>query len=285
MTTYSTEFASLLASSGMDQVVFLTDIYDSPEEWSHRTKTSGSSKISMPYLNLLAATTPDWIARSLPLDTVGIGLTSRIIFVYSDKPRIRDPFPTLSKEQQELEELLIRDLQQISLISGQFELDPEAKDFFTDWYKRHHQVDRPQTDQRLLGYDERKPMHILKVAMLISASQKDEPLLTKDNVSSAMAALNHIEPAMRRTFEGVGKNPLTGDIFAIANMITARPGIAYGELLNLFKHSVREEELNEILVTLTHIGSIRTVQTPTGPRYYPASPTHPNPDKISEDNL
>src|SRR6266581_8660552 len=127
MTAYSSEFASLLTSSGMDMVVFLTDIYDSPEEWSHKTKMGGTNKIKAPYLNMEGATTPDWIARSLPLDTVGIGLTARIIFVYQDTPRVREAFPKLTKEQKELREVLIKDLIKISLISGQYTLDSEGE--------------------------------------------------------------------------------------------------------------------------------------------------------------
>ncbi|MCI0558266.1 MAG: DUF3987 domain-containing protein, partial [Nitrososphaera sp.] len=76
MTAYSSEFATLLTSSGMDMVNFLTDIYDSPPEWSHKTKMGGTNRIKAPCLNLVGATTPDWIARAMPLDTVGIGLTS-----------------------------------------------------------------------------------------------------------------------------------------------------------------------------------------------------------------
>lgn len=102
MTAYSSEFASLLTSSGMDMVVFLTDIFDSPNEWSHKTKIGGTNKITAPYLNLIGATTPDWIAKAMPLDTVGIGLTSRIIFVYQDTPRIKPPFPKLSDAQKAL---------------------------------------------------------------------------------------------------------------------------------------------------------------------------------------
>src|SRR5439155_11338522 len=133
MTSYNSEFASLLTSSGMDMVVFLTDIYDSPEEWSHKTKMGGTNKIKAPYLNLEGATTPDWIASSLPLDTVGIGLTARIIFIYQDTPRIRKPFPKLSKEQVELETILVKDLVRISTISGQYKLDADAEAFYEAW--------------------------------------------------------------------------------------------------------------------------------------------------------
>ncbi len=268
MTSYNSEFASLLTSSGMDMVVFLTDIYDSPDEWSHKTKMGGTNKIKAPYLNLEGATTPDWIASSLPLDTVGIGLTARILFVYQDTPRVREAFPELSKEQIELKEILIKDLTTISLISGQYTLAPDAKEFYKAWDLADQNRDQA-VDPRLSGYFERKGMHLLKVAMLTAASKHDDTVITKPDLERALELLTHIEPAMTKTFAAVGKNPLTLDIVKAGQAILTKPGIDYGALLRLLSHSVRKDELDEVLTSLTMMGHIRTAQEPSGPRYYP----------------
>lgn len=268
MTAYSSEFASLLTSSGMDMVVFLTDVYDSPDEWIHKTKIGGTNKIKAPYLNLEGATTPDWIARSLPLDTVGIGLTSRIIFVYADTPRVRKPFPELSKDQVALGEILRRDLQSIGLISGQYTLMPDAKEFYENWYLKRHENGGPP-DPRLAGYYERKPMHILKVAMSVSAAMKDETVLTLDDLTRSIALLDKIEPLMVKVFANVGKNPLSADLAGIADVISDQPGITYGGIMQLFKHSVRKDELDEVLNMLGLMSQIKVVQTDKGPQYFP----------------
>lgn len=269
MTAYASEFASLLTSSGMDMVAFLTDIYDCPVEWAHKTKMGGTNKIKAPWLNLFGGTTPDWIARSLPLDTVGIGLTSRIIFVYQDTPRIRKAFPKLTDDQKMLGELLLKDLVTISTISGQYLLTPEAEQFYEAWDLKN-QTERAIDDPRLSGYYERKPMHVIKVAMVIAASQHDDPILTKDDVAKALEVLDHAEPAMARTFSAVGKNPLTLDIEQIFMALTTagEEGIAYGELLDRFKHSVRKDELDEVLNTLQLIGHVKAVSNEKGVRYY-----------------
>jgi hypothetical protein len=269
MTAYSSEFASLLTSSGMDMVTFLTDIYDCPDpDWSHKTKTGGTNKIKAPYLNLEGATTPDWIARSLPLDTVGIGLTARIIFVYQDTPRVRKPFPKLSPEQRELEKILVTDLTAISLITGQYLFDPGAEAWYEAW-DLEDQARARDGDPRLTGYFERKGMHLIKVAMLVAASQRDETILTVGDFQRALELLGHIEPAMARTFAAVGKNPLTLDIEQILAAILVQPGVEYGELLGRFRYSVRKDEFDEVLTTLTYMKLVRTEQTKEGPKYYP----------------
>lgn len=269
MTAYASEFASLLTSSGMDMVAFLTDIYDCPVEWAHKTKMGGTNKIKAPWLNLFGGTTPDWIARSLPLDTVGIGLTSRIIFVYQDTPRIRKAFPKLTDDQKMLGELLLKDLVTISTISGQYILTPEAEQFYEAWDLKN-QTERAIDDPRLSGYYERKPMHVIKVAMVIAASQHDDPVLTKDDVEKALEILDRAEPAMARTFSAVGKNPLTLDIEQVLMALTMAKdeGISYGELLDRFKHSVRKDELSEVLDTLQLIGHVKAVSNEKGVRYF-----------------
>lgn len=258
MTAFSSEFASLLTSSGMDQVVFLTDIYECPPEWTHKSKMGGTQKIKAPYLNLLGATTPDWIARSLPLDTVGIGLTSRIIFVYQDTPRRRPAFPHLTKEQRELEELLVHDLQKISTISGEFVLEPSAKQHYEGWYESRIENTNPTGDSRLAGYFERKPMHLLKIAMLVAASHRQECEIIKSDLDEALALLATIEERMPKVFSAVGRNPLAYDQEQMMNYILTSPvEVSQAQLCNMFKHNLRKEEVVEVLEMLV---TIRVIQ-------------------------
>lgn len=249
MTAYSSELATLLTSSGMDMVAFLTDIYDSPPEWSHQTKMGGTNKIKAPYLNLIAATTPDWIAKAMPMDTVGIGLTSRIVFVYQDTPRVKDPFPVLSPEQVELQKLLLHDLHQLAMFGGEFQLDKVAKKFYSDWYKSRLEKPNPTGDNRLDGYFERKPMHVLKLAMVVSAALKNELLLTETDIAASLGLLGEIEEKMPKVFANVGKNPLSADIDAVALAIAenGQRGTMMPELIRRFKHSLRKDELLEVL--------------------------------------
>lgn len=257
LTVHSSEFASMLTSSGMDMVVFLTDIFDSPLEWTHKTKSSGTQKIRAPYLNLLAGTTPDWIAKAMPLDTIGIGLTSRVVFVYHDQPRVRDPIPVLSPEQRALEQLLVDDLKQISQISGQYFFDATADKAYREWYKSRLANPNVTGDPRLNGYYERKPIHLLKLCMIVAASKRNDTIMTMEDLEQAMELMERTENKMPNVFANVGKNPLAVDITDTLSVVLSRPGgITKAELLNMFKHSVRLEEMNEVLDTLAMIGQV-----------------------------
>lgn len=258
MTAHSTEFATMLTSSGMDMVVFLTDIFDCPPVWEHDTKSGGKNTIKGPFLNLLGATTPDWISRAMPLDTIGVGLTSRIIFVFHDTPREADPIPKLTEAQKQLQQILITDLIAISTLSGEFKLTPEADAMHRDWYRARIGNPNPTGDPRLAGYFERKQTHLLKLAMIVAASKRDGLLITLEDLEDAMKLMESIESRMMRVFSGVGKNPIYADKEAVLSAIVAAGpnGLSMGELLARFNYSLRKDELAEVLDTLIIIGAI-----------------------------
>lgn len=257
MTAYSSEFASLLTSSGMDMVVFLTDIFDSPTEWSHKTKAGGTNKIKAPYLNLMGATTPDWISKAMPLDTVGIGLTSRIVFVFSNQPRIKPPFPVLSQAQIKLGEMLQQDLTAISVLDGEVRLTPDTVILYEDWYKDRIENPNPTGDNRLAGYFERKPMHLLKLAIIVSATHRDDLIITEQDLKEAMKLFDRIEIHMPKVFANVGKNPINADKDEVLEAIRFTGGMSMGQLLDKFSYALRKEELAEVLDTLMIIGRVQ----------------------------
>lgn len=255
MTAHSSELGSMFTTSGMDMVLFLTDIYDSPDEWVHRTKTSGTSKIRYPCLNLLAATTDAWMSTAMPLSTVGIGLTSRTIYVFSDQPRVRPPIPKLSKEQQQLRELLDADLQNISTIEGEYTFSPDAWEYYDHWYEYVRPHDNVNAYPHLAGFYERKHIHAIKLSMALSAAVSSELIITKDTIATAIDKLTALERPMGQVFSAVGRNPLAADYYTVLAFIAA-DNRKMSELMDKFKHNLRKDELEEIIQGLLTIGAI-----------------------------
>lgn len=253
----SSEFGSFLTTSGVDMMVFLTDIYDAPAKWSHETRGGGTVEIKAPCLTLLAGTTPDWIAKGMPLDTIGIGLASRTLFIYEDIPRAAKPIPRLSPAQRSLYDLLKKDLQQIARINGKYEFaSPEDEEWYTQWYMGRFGV-LGKGDNRLAGYFDRKPTHLLRVSMLVAAACRDDTVILAQDMQMALAILESNEPRMHKVFQGVGKNPLAADLEdTLAALMLTPGGFTYAEVYDRFKHSVRKEEMTEILDSLTLIGKI-----------------------------
>ncbi|KKK48516.1 hypothetical protein LCGC14_3144330, partial [marine sediment metagenome] len=169
LTIHSTEMSSLIEPSGIKMIQFLTDIFDGDFKWRYATKGKGKDTINNPVLNILAATTPTWIADGLPADVIGHGFTSRVIFIYAERRRYLRPFP--KEPDAELIKDLASDLDHISRLEGPFLWGPGAKDTYSAIYS---QIDKSKPDDyRIEGFHNRKDIHVLKVAMLFSLSEND----------------------------------------------------------------------------------------------------------------
>ena len=98
---------------------------------------------------------------------------------------------------------LTEDLIHISKLCGPYELTPEAYVWGEAWYKN------PKTSQilastRYSGYIARKQTHLHKLAMILAASQRDDLLITREDLIEADQILQTTEVSMVKVFESVG---------------------------------------------------------------------------------
>lgn len=258
MTAHSSELATLFASSKLDMVNFLTDIYDSPPMWEHDTKLGGRNTIRAPCLNLLAATTPDSFSKEIPVETSGIGLTSRMIIQFESKPRIQRWRTPHSEIKSKLRGLLIEDLLRISTLKGEYELDSATDEFYDQWFRSQIEVPNTSGDKALAPYFARKHTHVLKLSMIVAASERDDLVLCVDDIQEAMRILADTEQHMSQVFAGYGANPLAFSLQQIFLMIldSGMEGMGYQPLLRIFQRDVSQEDLDRVLSTLEKTGQI-----------------------------
>lgn len=230
LTIHSTEMSSLIEPSGIKMIQFLTDIFDGDFKWRYATKGQGKDTIINPVLNILAATTPSWIADGLPADVIGHGFTSRVIFIYAEERRYLRPFP------KEPDANLIKDLQfdldHISRLEGPFSWGKGTKQVYSDIYD---EIDKNKPDDyRIEGFHNRKDIHVLKVAMLLSISESDSLIIRPTDIETAYDVLNTIEQAMGKTFSAVGKYDHAVDYERIVEAIKAEGEMTSEEIHQRF---------------------------------------------------
>lgn len=173
------------------------------------TKGSGSDEILNPWINMIACTTPAWIAGTFPEYAIGGGFTSRCIFVFADKKRQLIAYPSrqVTPAQRALRDDLIHDLERISELRGRFALTPEAMTYGEKWYIDHHTKERNDIDPvRFGGYMSRKQGHIHKLAMVLSACEGDRMIIDKDLLEKAESIVSGTEANMHRVFELIGRS-------------------------------------------------------------------------------
>ena len=261
------EFGTFYNQSKEMMIDFLTALFDGVKRHDSDTLSRGVEFAERPCINLIAATTPKWIAENLSENAVGGGFASRVIFIFEDTVRRRRLFYHRGKDKVDPEKMkelhgnLLMDLVHISQnIDGEFKLTDEAEAYAEDWYIKY--ADNPSVpDPRLTGYNERKPAYMFKLAMLCHLAYSDELLINKGDVEQALALLKNVEGKMIQTFQAIGKNPHTLDLETIVEYVNEVGEVAPAALRKNFQHVATPRMLDELLVFLITTRQITEVNT------------------------
>src|SRR4030043_2427583 len=95
----------------------LTKLYDGGK-WDYMTKGRGTYLIEHPCINMLAASTPEWLTTGSAADFIGGGFSSRIVPVALLKDEKLIAWPDKTPVIQTMEPGLISDLSQIGKLEG-----------------------------------------------------------------------------------------------------------------------------------------------------------------------
>jgi hypothetical protein len=123
MSILAPEFGEFMVKSGPEMYGFLTNMYDGKKKIAASTLSRNVEFVERPCVNLLGATTPEWVADNMPASVIGGGFASRVIFIFADKVRRRQLYyESLNHEAMDKIRLdLIADLDHIARnINGEF---------------------------------------------------------------------------------------------------------------------------------------------------------------------
>lgn len=258
----SKEFESFLGQKKENtrMLTALTDLFDCPDAWSARTRHGKSNKIVNPWVMLLAATTPESLANSLPASAVGGGLTSRVLFVWADKKKRSEAIPELTEQEKKLKDKLERDLYQISRISGQYTMSPECRTNWIDWYNNYDEDEsgvRICADKSFSGWYSRKPTYILKVSMLVAASESNRLTMEWSHVDKAIQAIRGVEKLMGSAFKAIGRSEISGDVSSVYEIIRGGGVISERALMSMTWRDLDSIKLGNVIETLVKAGKIK----------------------------
>lgn len=263
LSIFSNEFTVFLGYHNRELITSLCDWYDCHNRWTYDTIKRDKEEVIGVWVNVLAGTTPDNIQSSLPMEAIGGGLTSRIIFVFEEKKNKLVVFPSSTQREVELQQHLAHDLEQISLLSGCFRFAEEASGYYSEWC-HIADADPPFHDPKFDGYCGRRRNHLLSLAMVCSASRGNDLVLLKDDLELASMLLAEVEVKMGLTFRGIGKSDisslLNSAIVFIENSVTDE--IPTWQFARYFEGDVDKLMMDRVLQTLEVSNYIKIVRKP-----------------------
>jgi len=261
MTISSSEFGNLLNPHDKDMVDMLVNLWDG-ESFQKRTKMSGNDEVVNPWLNIIACTTPDWIAGSFPEYMIGGGFTSRCVFVYAEEKEKYVAYPGLSvpPDITSKAQSLVHDLEYISMnLCGEYKLTPAAVKLGEDWYQRHYRIEAKQLDPAAYGgYVARKQTHTHKLAMLLAASQRDELVITDTDLHAAINMVSDLEKEMPKVFDKIGMKNEAVNLERMILYIKTKGNVPVQKLYATFAKSFPSmSELEDVLKLIFNAGYAR----------------------------
>jgi hypothetical protein len=268
LTCSISELGTFLRPDDKGLVSFLTDVWDGKDRpFGHTTKDSGEITIENAWLNVIGATTPMWMQNNFPSSLLAEGIGSRVVFVYGDAKRHLTAYPsrqTTPQDYKAQEQSLLDDLKEISKLCGQYELTPEAYDWGETWYAKPRSPNATLASSRYGGYLARKQTHLHKLAMILAAAQRDDLLITKDDLIDAEQILSTTELSMIRVFESVGVVDEARHLAEIVSFIRAFGWITYKDLYYNHCHNIMQEKDFKAAVRHAIDGGLIQVSTQSG---------------------
>ncbi len=250
MTIFSPELAVFLGYNNPELISALTDWFDCRDPWTYLTINRGTDRIEKTWVNLIGATTPDLLQKILPQDAIGGGLTSRIIFVFAQRPSKIIPFPQPTTEEIVLQVQLRKDLKEIHKLCGEYVMSDRYAMLYEDWYK--DSVENPVIDDpRFENYLGRRSLHLKKVSMILSAARGDTLDLKEEDFERAKGMLEEAERFMPRIYSGYGRAYYAQFLPRIQAFIANKKEVKFAAIIERFMKDLEQKELTEIVGTLT----------------------------------
>jgi hypothetical protein len=263
MTVFSKEFTVFLGYQNNAMIAALCDWYDCDRRWKYETISRQTEEIVGVWVNLIGATTPDLIRLCMPIEMIGGGLTSRIIYVVEDKKAKSEPCPQTTEEETLLKQQLITDLEKITLMSGKFKYSANFINTWSNWYIEND-LNPPDIGKHFQGYLGRRATHVMKLAMIFSASRDNVMEVTVADFNRAVATIHEVELNMSGVFKGVGKNPYADTMHQALTWLCSldRNEVSLIEFYNRYQDDLDRVSLERMIQSLEIAGKVKRLHKP-----------------------
>lgn len=260
----ASELGVFLDFRNREMVDVLVDLWDGKTgSWEKLTKMSGMETVVNPWIAFIAGTTPSWLGANVSESIMSGGLSSRCIFVYGERKRHLTAYlkKSVSKDFVDTRQKLLTDLETISLIKGEYTLTREAELWGEQWYEQlWNNTPAHLHGHRFEGYVSRKQTHLHKLAITLSAAQKDERIITIDNLQEADTLLTGVEADMIEALRAVGRIPASQLLENLVAWIKQKGTVNYAECYRFLTPYATHQDCESILRMASDAGFVKIVQ-------------------------
>lgn len=258
VTICSGEFNTFIGHNNPEFAGILGDLWDNKNTFEVTNRTTSSSFIHEPTVNILGGNTQQGFSNAFPPEIIGQGFLSRLILVNSeDAKKIafpEDPDPNLEK-------VLVNHLAEMQTLEGEVTMTAEAKELLTLLYESPPMLD----DFRFVYYNGRRFTHTLKLCVVCAAA-RGSMVMDVSDVIYANSILSYAELQMPKALGEFGKAKLADLNNKIMNCLYDNPnGHTTLELFKMLHNDCNK--MTELVEVLQNLKMAEKIDTALGGRH------------------
>lgn len=165
----------------------ITDFYDCPPVWGRATMKHGEHELKNVCVNLLAGCTFSYLSDLVNAKSIMGGFASRALYVaqvdgFERNVSFESSFgDTANSAKDKMREELLVDLDRIHSLKGAYRFTPEAKKVWEKWFNENDKRKRELESEIMQSLLARKSTNVLKLAMIVSASEGNSMEITPEH--------------------------------------------------------------------------------------------------------
>jgi len=256
------EFAAVLSTWNRDYAQgfreIVVDLFDCRQEYSRQTLKDGKLTIQKPALNILAASTLDWLKEKLTEGDLRGGLMGRFIII----PGVtKGDDPGLNPNQDKGKRTALVDyLKRIRSLDQSWVDISKILTEFNEWVRKAEKEMARDFNPELMGFQSRLASHVLKLAVLLCVSAEPEPLkkytLTNDILEKATIMGKWlIEQATTLAETGFVRSKTEISVQKLLSLASRNGGIQRQQAIRIMHATSRE--FDTIVQTAVERGELR----------------------------
>lgn len=184
-----------------------TNFYDCPRTFKKSTKKDGDLIVNNICFNMIAGCTFEFLGKLITDDNIMGGFASRIIYVPFREKLIRDiKFQDglnaqMNADQERMRRRLTEDLDQIYKMQGTFTAEEAYARGYEKWFAEYEEARQNNPSEKLQSLLVRRPTIMLKLGMILSASESADRVLKFHHLHGAQTLIENVEkhlPGMLR---------------------------------------------------------------------------------------
>ena len=199
---YAPELVNFLdkRSYNENMVNFMLRLADFPDRWVCQTRGGGRVELRNVAVSFLGATANDLLYEAIPPLALKSGFLARFVCIYAPGSDLAVPFMWKDRV---LEKECLNSLYELSMLRGEMVLPVKARNWYMEFYYNHKAMMKSEASSKLRAYYERKPDHLLRVAMLTCIARNRRLEFTVQGFEEALKRLEEAEKGLPMLYDEI----------------------------------------------------------------------------------